>query len=335
MVPKTVTSAEAGKAVNHQVRVCVVGSVNMDLVVRAARLPSAGETILGGSYRTFPGGKGANQAVAAKRMGADVALIAAIGDDPHGREIHKTLEAEGIDLSHFLVRTGRSTGLAMITVAEGGENTIVVAPGANGTLTPEDVDPARSVIASCDVLLMQLETPLPTVVAAASIAREAGKPVILNAAPARGLTPELLELVDVLLVNRTEAALLAQMSPMIEPARLALRLAELGPPTVVLTLGSHGAIVAHRNRPRRVSACPVKAVDAVGAGDAFAGALAVCWPPVHAAARLKSPDEFSLLDKAFETAAGAGAAATTKHGAMPSLPTRAEVDAYVATLARA
>lgn len=297
----------------------------MDLVVRVPRLPRGGETILGGSYRTFPGGKGANQAVAARRLGAEVTLIAAMGDDPHGREVRKTLEAEGLDLTHLFVRPGRSTGLAMITVAEGGENTIVVAPGANGTLSAEDIEPARSAIASCDVLLMQLETPLATVAAAAKIARESGKPVILNAAPARGLTPELLKLVDVLLVNRTEAGLLSQMSPTIEPARLALRLAEIGPPTVVVTLGAHGAIVAHRNRPKRVAACPIKAIDAVGAGDAFAGALAVCWPPVHAAAKAKSPDEFVLLDAALGTASAAGAFATTKQGAIPSLPTREEV----------
>lgn len=306
----------------------------MDLVVRAPRLPTAGETILGGSYRTFPGGKGANQAVAARRMGASVTLVAAIGDDPHGREVRKALEAESMDLSHLLVRAGRSTGLAMITVAEGGENTIVVAPGANGTLSPEDITPAGDAIRASDVLLMQLETPISTVAAAARIAREAGKPVILNAAPARALTPELLALADVLLVNRTEAALIAQMSATIEPARLALRLAEIGPPTVVLTLGSHGAIVAHRNRPKRVSPCPVKAVDAVGAGDAFAGALAVCWPPVHTAMKTKAADEFAMLDRALEAASAAGALAAAKHGAIPSLPTREEVMSLLATTAK-
>jgi ribokinase len=302
----------------------------MDLVVRVARLPVHGETVLGSSYRTYPGGKGANQAVAAARLGAKVTLIGAIGDDPHGKELLKVLQAEGMDLSRLLIREGRTSGLAMITVAEGGENTIVVAPGANATLTPEDIASARDAITGCDVLLMQLEIPTPAALAAAKIAREAGKPVILNAAPARALPPELLKTVDVLLVNRSEAALISQLDPGIEPARLALRLADNGMQTVVLTLGSQGAMVAHRQRPKRVSPLPIKAVDSVGAGDAFAGALASAWPPVATACKAKHADEFKLLDLALEIASAAGALATTKSGAIPSLPTRAEVEALLA-----
>ncbi|MDX2146623.1 MAG: ribokinase [Planctomycetota bacterium] len=310
-------------------RICVVGSINMDLVVRVSKLPTAGATVLGSSYKTYSGGKGANQAVAAARLGADVVLIGSIGDDPHGRELLKTLQAEKLDLSTLLVREGRTSGLAMITVAEGGENTIVVAPGANALLTADDVRAASGVIESCDALLMQLETPTQAVMVAAQIAREAGKPVLLNAAPARALSPELFKLIDVLIVNRVEAATLSGLDANIEPARLALRLADGGVPTIVLTLGAQGAMITHRRRPKRIGAVHVKQTDSVGAGDAFAGALAVSWPPVYAAAKAKSPEEFRLVDAALELASAAGALATTKPGAIPALPTRAEVDALL------
>lgn len=311
-------------------KVCVVGSVNMDIVVRCQRLPKPGETLLGSSYKAFPGGKGANQAVAAARLGARVSFVGAVGDDAHGRELVKTLEGEAIDLSHLFVRSGRASGLAMITVAEGGENTIIVAPGANATLTTDEIALARSAIENSDVLLMQLETPTSAVLAAAKIAAEAGKPVILNAAPARAIPPELSRLLSVLIVNRTEAGILGGLDPSVEPSRLALRLADSGPTAVVLTLGSQGAVVAYRNRPKRVGSFGVQAVDAVGAGDAFAGALAFGWPAVHAAYKAKSPDEFALLDLALAMASAAGALATTKAGAIPSLPHKAEVDALVA-----
>lgn len=311
-------------------RVCVVGSVNMDIVVRCPRLPKPGETLLGSSYKAFPGGKGANQAVAAARLGAQVRFVGAVGDDAHGRELLKTLEGEAIDLSHLFVRTGRASGLAMITVAEGGENTIIVAPGANATITTDEISLARSAIENSDVLLMQLETPTSAVLAAARLAAEAGKPILLNAAPARAIPPELARLVSVLIVNRTEAGILGGLDAGVEPSRLALRLADSGPMAVVLTLGSQGAIVAYRNRPKRVASFPTQAVDAVGAGDAFAGALAFGWPAVHAAWKAKSPDEFALLDLALAMASAAGALATTKPGAIASLPYKAEVDALVA-----
>jgi ribokinase len=315
----------------QQHSVCVVGSLNMDLVVRAPRIPAAGETVLGGSYRTFPGGKGANQAVAAARMLAGegwVALIGCIGDDPHGQKLRAALEPEGLDLSRLLVRAAEqhATGLALITVADGGENTIVVSPGANASLTAADIEAARESIESAGVLLCQLEVPTATVAAAVKIAREAGRGVILNAAPARALPPELIKMVDVLVVNKTEAAIMLAMDPGIDAARLALRLPDLGAPTVILTQGAHGAILAHKGRPRRMPAVPVQAVDAVGAGDAFCGALAACWGPVLAAIRAKSPEEFKLVEEAVKLATVAGAVATTKAGALPSMPRRAEVE---------
>lgn len=312
--------------------VCIVGSLNMDLVVRAPRIPTPGETVLGNTYRTFPGGKGANQAVAAARMlgaGARVSLIGCLGDDPHGAKLRAALEAEGIDLSHVLVRAGEQhpTGLALITVAEGGENTIVVSPGANASLQISDVEAARATIQGSAVLLMQLEVPTAAVAAAAKIAREAGRAVILNAAPARQLPPEMLKQVDVLVVNRTEAAIMLGMDPGIDAARLALRLPELGVATVVLTQGVQGAILAHKGRPRRMAAVTVQAIDAVGAGDAFCGALAASWARVHAAITARSPDEFRLCEDAVRTATVAGALATTKAGALPSMPRREDVEA--------
>jgi ribokinase len=306
--------------------VCVIGSLNMDLVVRSPRIPTPGETLLGGAYRTFPGGKGANQAVAAARMGARVALVGSVGDDAHGAKVKAALAPEQVDLSRLITRVGEATGLALITVADGGENTIVVAPGANAALTAAEVETARAAIEGADVLLMQLEVPLAAVVAGAGLARGAGKAVVLNAAPARALGVELLRMIDVLVVNRSEAAILLGMDATADAARLAIRLPELGVATVILTQGAQGAIVAHKGRPRRVPAVHVKSVDAVGAGDAFCGALAAGWGVVHAAVRARSHDEHRLVEEVVNRAAVAGALATTKAGALPSMPRGEEVE---------
>ncbi len=312
-------------------RVCVVGSINMDLVVRTPRIPLPGETVLGGGYRTFPGGKGANQAVAAARMGASVSLIGCIGDDPHGIKIRQALEGEKLDLSGLITRAGQASGLALITVAEGGENTIVVSSGANSTLADADVQAHKALITSADTLLMQLEIPTPVVLCAAKLAREAGRAVVLNAAPARGLPPELLKLVDLVVMNRAEAARLLGLDPNSDPGRLALRLPELGVATAVLTLGGQGGILVHRGRIRRIPTPQVQSVDAVGAGDAFCGTIASEWGRVHAAAA-RSEAEFSLVEHAVLMASAAGALAATRSGAQPSIPQRAEVVPLAGTL---
>jgi ribokinase len=313
-------------------RVCVVGSLNMDLVVRAPRLPIPGETLLGGSYKTFPGGKGANQAVAAARMGGRVSMVGRVGDDAHGAKLRSVLEENHIDCTHLLTTPGQPSGLGMITVADGGENTIVVASGANALVTPEDIHAAQNVIAGCDVLLLQLEIPLAANLEAAKLAHGAGAAVILNAAPARSIPREFISLIDVLLVNRSEAAFLTSQEVSAEPGRLMLRAGELGPTTVIVTLGSLGSIVAHRGRQRRISTLQVTAVDAVGAGDAFSGSIAVSWPPVVAATKKKAPDELQLLERALLAASIAGAIAATRTGAIPSLPTKAEVAARLPEL---
>ncbi len=315
-----------------QTSVCIAGSLNMDLVVRAPRLPAPGETVLGSGYKTFPGGKGANQSAGVARLGARAAIIGRIGDDQHGERLRATLTEERVDLTHLKVSAGTPSGLGMITVADGGENTIVVASGANALLSVEDVEAARGLIEGSDVLLMQLEIPLAAVTAAAKIARSAGKPVILNAAPARALPTELLENVDVLIVNRNEAATLTGQEPGIEPGRLSLRLGELSPATVILTLGAQGAIVAHRGRPRRIGSPRVNAVDSVGAGDAFCAAVAAHWPRAHAATKAKSADDLRIVEDIVLRAAAAGALASTKAGAIPSLPREAEVEEAFAKL---
>lgn len=315
-----------------QPRIGVLGSLNMDLVVRCPRLPAPGETVLGSSYKTYPGGKGANQAVAAARLGARVAMIGRVGDDAHGPRLRGVLEGEGIDTSRLLTTPETASGLGMITVEDSGENTIVVSSGANALVTVEDALAARALLEASDVLLLQLEIPMATIVEAAKIARGAGKAVVLNAAPARTLPAELLKLVDVLVVNRHEGATLTGQDAHAEPGRLALRLPELGPATVLLTLGAQGSIIAHRGRVKRVPTPRVNAIDAVGAGDAYVGALAVGWAAVHAAGRAKSGDEFRLAEEAALRASAAGALATTKAGAIPSLPKREEVEALAGTL---
>lgn len=323
-------------------RVCVLGSLNMDIIVRTERLPMAGETVLGRGYSATPGGKGANQALAAARLGAEARLIGSVGDDPHGAKLKSVLAAEGVDLE--FVRTqppspeGLPTGLGLITVAEGasGENTIVVAAGANAAIKPEDVRAADAAITRSDCLLLQLEVPMQAVTEAARIAATAPggrRPVILNASPARQLPLELLKLVDVIIVNRAEAQVLTGMDQHTDPARLAFRVAEFGPPTVVLTLGAQGSVLCHRGRPKRIPTIRVDAIDTVGAGDAFAGALAAGWARVHAAAVAKSPDEYTLLDAALVRASVAGALATTRRGAIPSMPTAAEIEARMGDLA--
>ncbi|MBK7405185.1 MAG: ribokinase [Phycisphaerales bacterium] len=292
-------------------RVCVIGSANMDLVVRSPRLPAPGETLLGGPFETFPGGKGANQAVAAARMGARVTMVGRVGTDAYGSELRSVLSREGVDLTALRAAAGVSTGVALITVdASTGENTIVVAGGANLRVCPEDIEAVAGLIRSADVLLMQLEVPLGVVSAAAKIAHASGRQVVLNAAPAQALPAELLALVHVLIVNASEAATLTGLPAGRDPGELAGALQRSGPRAVVVTLGRIGALLCDASGCRPVSSVEVEAVDTVGAGDAFCGALA---------AMLASGVP---LDEAAQVGCIAGALAATKAGAIPSLPTR-------------
>jgi len=295
--------------------VCVVGSIHMDLVVRAERFPRPGETLLGSAFDTFPGGKGANQAVAASRMGAQVSLIGCLGDDDWGSELRGVLAADGIDISRVRAVEKAPTGVGVVTVLPDGENSIIVASGASAQLSPDDVDAASGSIADADVLLLQAEIPAETNARAIEIAKNANTAVLLNAAPAAGLSHQLLRDVDVVVVNRGEGcALIGDDEREVQPKGLARRLASYGPERVVLTLGSEGALHFNGQEIRLFEAFQVDCVDATAAGDAFVGALAT----------LRAEGE--RLKDAVRYACAAGALATTLPGAIASLPTREAVD---------
>jgi len=297
--------------------IAVVGSINMDLVVRATRFAQPGETIIGEHFLTVPGGKGANQAVAAQRLGGGVAMVGAVGEDAFGASMAHGLAEEGIDVRHVDVRGGEPSGVALITVSADGENTIIVVPGANGTLTVDDVTVARDVIVPAAVLLVQLEIPIDVVRAAAAIAHEAGRTVILNAAPAALLPESLLRLVDYLIVNETEVFDVAGPDARDQQAAIEALHARAAS-SIVVTLGGAGArLIPRDGTPTLVHAYAVDVVDTTAAGDAFAGAFAVALseglPPVEALRRGNA----------------AGALTVTRAGAQPSLPTRDEVDAWL------
>ncbi len=283
--------------------VLVVGSANADLVVAVDRRPAGGETVLGGDTVLAPGGKGANTAVAAGRLGADVALLGAVGDDPYGRLLLDSLRAAGVDTG--LVRTSeRPTGIAYITVTPDGENSILVSPGANSSLEPADVD---AVFDGVEIMVASLEVPLPTVEHAVARAAERGVRVLLNLSPAAKLSPETLAKLDVLLVNEHEAAWLTG------PGADFRRLLDLGPRAAVVTLGAAGAVVVEAGSVSRLESPKVDAVDTTGAGDAFAGALA--------ASLADGADLVSAAKRAVRVAAFS----VTRAGAQPSYPTAADL----------
>jgi ribokinase len=299
------------------VNVVVVGSANMDLVATAPALPRPGETVLGDGFTQVPGGKGANQAIAAVRAGAAVRFVGAIGSDAYGVNLRARLVTSGVDTALLRVVYGAS-GVALILVDGTGENMIVVAPGANAALT-DLAGPDLDAIGAADLLLLQLEIPVETVTAAARAARGAGTTVVLNAAPARPLPADLAEAVDLLVVNEVEAAALAA-APDDPPQALAAALLERVP-RVVLTRGAAGAWYGDRaGAPVHVPAPVIEAVDTTAAGDAFTAALAVGW------------GEGRPLPDAVRWASAAGAAAARRLGASSALPGRTEIDElYLAT----
>ncbi|WP_280701390.1 ribokinase [Kitasatospora sp. GP82] len=312
--------------------VIVVGSLNMDLTVRVPRLPTPGETVSGADAVQGAGGKGANQAVAAARLGGRVRLVGLVGDDGFGNELRHNLRAEGVDERAVGTLPGIATGLALIVVQQDGENAITLAPGANRQLDEAalarltDGDPARYA-AHADVMLLQLEVPVTTVLAAARSARSVGVPTVLNAAPLPPFDQHLRELLgesDVLVVNETEAvALLAGAGLTSEDSwpHRAAALRSLGPDLVVITLGAAGAVAADGEGPLAQPGFPVEAVDTVGAGDSFCAGLAL------ALAARSTPAE------ALRRACAAGALATVGTGAQAALPTTAEVDHLIASSA--
>jgi ribokinase len=301
--------------VTRSARIVVVGSANTDMVVRVRSLPLPGETVIGGTFFTARGGKGANQAVAAARAGGSVALIACLGDDALGDETLAALAADGIAVEGMRRMTGSRSGVALILVDERGENSIAVAPGANALLAPEQVAGCAELLSSRDVLLTQLETPVETVLAAVRVASRAGARVILNPAPARDLRDELLAMVSVLTPNASEAARLAGV-PAGEQRGLddaASVLLGRGVEAVVITLGAAGAFVATTDHRETIPGHRVEARDTTGAGDVFNGALAVALA-----------EQLSLVD-AVRFANAAAAISVTRDGAQPAAPHRAEI----------
>jgi ribokinase len=293
--------------------VLVVGSVNADLVVGVARRPAAGETVLGSDLATFPGGKGANQAVAAARLGARVSFLGRTGTDSFAEFLRRNLDDQGVSTSQLLAVPGPS-GVALITVDQSGDNSIIVAPGANARLTAQDVAHARAEFGAAAVVCAQLEVPLDAVVAAADLAAQAGARFILNLSPAARVPRSLLAAADPLVVNEHEAAFLLDpdfptgaAQPQ-GPDEQAQALLALGARSVVITLGADGAYAADAAGGTRVPSPPVTVVDTTGAGDAFTGALA--W-------RLSLGES---LPAAAALAARAGAAAVTARGAQGSYP---------------
>ncbi|MEU1592279.1 ribokinase [Streptomyces sp. NPDC005708] len=291
----------------------VVGSANADLVIGVERRPAAGETVLGSDLVVHPGGKGANQAVAAARLGARTALLARVGDDAHGRLLLDSQRVAGVDTVGVLVG-GAPTGVALITVDPSGDNSIVVSPGANGRLVPKDVRAAGSLLEASRVVSAQLEIPLETVVEVVRTLPSDTR-FVLNPSPPRPLPADVLAACDPLIVNEHEARVIAGDDLGGTPEDWAAALLALGPRSVVVTLGAEGALVADGEAMTRVPSVKVEAVDTTGAGDAFTAALA--W-------RLGTGE---TLPEAAAYAARVGAAAVTRPGAQESFPTSEEVAA--------
>jgi len=296
-------------------RLIVVGSSNVDLTARVSSLPKPGETIGGATLVQANGGKGANQAVAAGRLGSDVLFITCVGDDDHGRMLHRCFAADGIDTSAMKFSPDTPTGVALIYVDDAAENCIAVAPGANGKLLPEDIEAARKYFKEAEFLLVQLEIPMPTVLRAVSIAKEYGVKVVLNPAPMFPLRDELLSGLWLITPNETEAEKLSGIRvDSCNAAKAAARvLQDKGVENVIVTMGSSGALVCTLDSSEFVPARKVEAVDTTGAGDVFNGAL------------LTALTEGKDLFEAARFATLASAVSVTRMGAQTSVPYRNEI----------
>jgi len=300
----------------------VVGSIHLDWILRVPALPAPGDTVLASSRTTSPGGKGANQAVTLRRLGAEVEMVGVVGDDDAGRELLANFDAVGVGRGHVRVAVGEPSGVAVVAVDAGGDNGILVAPGASGTLSPDDVARAAAAVDGADVVLLQLEVPLETISATVAAARAAGVPVVLNAAPARPLPDELIAALDVLVVNEGEALALAGVDtgPERSVSAAAEALLARGADAVVVTLGGAGAFVLDRSGRTDVPAHRVDVVDTTGAGDTFVAALAA------------SVGERRGLRDGARLAAAAAALAVQRPGAQ-SAPTLAQAQAFLSAAA--
>ncbi|HZM25055.1 MAG TPA: ribokinase [Anaerolineales bacterium] len=296
--------------------ILVVGSLNADLVVRAPRFPQPGETISGEDLQVIPGGKGANQAVAAARQETNVSMLGRVGEDNFGAFLLENLKSNRVD-SQLIQRDDASTGTAIIVVDANGQNSIVLSAGANGKVTDADVNSAS--FSDFSLLLLQLEIPTPTVLSAARRAHESGLRVILNPAPANKLSNELISLADYLIPNETELSLLTGLpvNDMNSTEWAARALLEIGAKNVIVTMGSNGALIVTNSQVTHIETYTVNVVDTTAAGDAFIGGFAAAF----------------LQDKSLEEVVrygcACGALATTKFGAQPSLPRKEEVQRFM------
>ena len=291
----------------------------MDIVARVGHVPAAGENVRGSDLRTIPGGKGANQAVACARLGAETAFLGRVGDDAFGERLRQGLAEAGVRTDAVKTVAECASGIALILVDTGGQSTIVVTAGANGRLVPDDIDAARPLFESADAVVLQLEIPPETVARTLRLAREAGKPTILDAGPPRRpIDPAVFEC-TILTPNEAEAAALLDLAPgTMSLEEMAKELLARGPKAVVIKAGGRGAVIAQGGRLVRVPAFKIDPVDATAAGDAFTAALAVEW--------VKGTD----LAEATRVANAAGALACLKFGAQPSMPTADELARFLA-----
>lgn len=296
-------------------KIVVIGSCNTDMVITTDRLPKPGETVLGGNFKMFSGGKGANQAVAAARLGGNVSFIANLGDDLFGKQLIEQYKKEGIDTRYVFSDINSPTGVALITVDENGENSIAVASGANAALRPDNIEKAIDIIESTDILLMQLEIPLQTVEYAARLAHAKGAKVILNPAPATSLSNELLKSLYAIIPNQIEAEILSgiRIADSISARKATDIIAAKGVDKVIITLGERGVFVKDKTNYYKIPAHKVKVIDTTAAGDTFCGAVCVAL------------SEGMPVYEAAEMANKAASIAVSRQGAQSSIPFREEV----------
>lgn len=310
------------KALARRVRVVIFGSLNMDLVVRVPQMPRPGETLAGYSFFSNPGGKGANQAVACRRQGAMVEMVGQVGDDSFGAQLRAAMEVEGVESRGVATAAGQATGVAVIMVDDHAQNCIAVVAGANALVCEHDAEALRPQLADAAMLLLQLEVPMPAVVRAAVVARQVGCRVLLNPAPAQELPEVLWPLIDILVVNETEAKMLAGVVGVgrENAAEVAVLLLQRGPREVIITLGEHGVVCASVGRVQSYDAVKVHTMDTTAAGDTFIGALV--------AMLVEGRD----MAHAVRHALHAAAICVTRLGAQASMPSRAEVEQLVRDL---
>jgi len=299
-------------------KIVVVGSTNVDLIIKSDKIPKQGETVLGGTFYKAAGGKGANQAVAASRAGGEVSFISCVGNE-YGDESIEGFRKDGITVDYIKKDPDVATGIAIIMVDKNGENSISVASGANLSLTVSDIQNSRHLIEDSDVLLMQLESPIEVVEESAKIASNAGVKTILNPAPAQALSDELLKCVTILTPNESEAELLTgiEVENETDASKAASMLLKKGVEVVIVTLGSKGALLATRDKTKIISGHQVEAKDSTAAGDVFNGALAIAI------------SENKSLEEAIRFANAAAAVSVTRIGAQPSAPNRQEIEELI------